>query len=288
MLLSHSAKINWNSRIKNHYTELGYEFTKMGDPLVVDVAHLTKGSSADVDVECDYCGKVYQKKWHKYLIENEKSLIHTDCCYDCKTKKAEASILRRYGVPNVFQVGSVKEKIKETNLEKYGCENPFSSEEIKRKIKETNLERYGFECAIRNPDVQRKSANTSLERYGVEYYVQKYHFRGDLSPKWKGGVTYHRVERATYEYRDWRRRVYSRDSYTCQCCGSKNGDSKTVYLNAHHIKNWLDYPDERYNVNNGITLCKECHMLFHSLYGKRNNNETQIKEFLLNKGKKIC
>ena len=52
----------------------------------------------------------------------------------------------------------------------------------------------------------------------------------------------------------WRMSVYERDSYKCQCCGNVGGE-----LNAHHILSWADYPKERYDVNNGITLCKECH-----------------------------
>jgi len=53
----------------------------------------------------------------------------------------------------------------------------------------------------------------------------------------------------------WRTAVYKRDKYTCQECGQVGH-----VLNAHHIKDWLSYPELRYNVNNGITLCKKCHM----------------------------
>ncbi len=52
----------------------------------------------------------------------------------------------------------------------------------------------------------------------------------------------------------WRMSVFERDNYKCQCCGSVGGE-----LNAHHILSWADYPAKRCDVDNGITLCSECH-----------------------------
>lgn len=52
----------------------------------------------------------------------------------------------------------------------------------------------------------------------------------------------------------WRRRVYERDDYTCQGCFVRG-----VKLQAHHIKSWANFPDLRYEVSNGLTLCIECH-----------------------------
>jgi len=63
------------------------------------------------------------------------------------------------------------------------------------------------------------------------------------------------------EYRDWREAVFTRDNWTCQKCGVRSKKGKTVYLEAHHIKSWVEYPKLRYEVNNGVTLCYECHLL---------------------------
>jgi len=53
---------------------------------------------------------------------------------------------------------------------------------------------------------------------------------------------------------EWRKKIYERDNYTCQYCGLRG-----VYLEAHHIKSWKFYPKERHKLNNGLTLCLECH-----------------------------
>ena len=60
------------------------------------------------------------------------------------------------------------------------------------------------------------------------------------------------------EYREWRTAVFERDGYTCQNCGQKGGK-----LNAHHMKPFALYPELRLDVDNGITLCKECHAMAH-------------------------
>lgn len=64
--------------------------------------------------------------------------------------------------------------------------------------------------------------------------------------------------RNSKEYKEWRTAVYERDKYTCQKCGKVGG-----VLNAHHIKPFSRYPDQRLNIENGITLCKGCHKLAH-------------------------
>ncbi|KKK50354.1 hypothetical protein LCGC14_3125850, partial [marine sediment metagenome] len=78
---------------------------------------------------------------------------------------------------------------------------------------------------------------------------------GELCSSWKGGITDEREkERKTPEYKEWRFMVYGRDNYTCQMCSERG-----VYLHAHHIRKFAEYPMLRLAVFNGITLCRKCH-----------------------------
>lgn len=80
--------------------------------------------------------------------------------------------------------------------------------------------------------------------------------RGENSHLWKGGVTsIHRALRTSLEYKLWRRAVYERDNYTCVWCGDKTSGN----LEADHIKRFADYPELRFAIDNGRTLCKKCH-----------------------------
>lgn len=288
MLISQTVQLTWNPRIKRYYIDLGYTYTKMKDKFTVKVSDLTNSSNVIVDVKCDYCQKPYKKYWYHYKIENEKEIIHKDCCNECKQHKIQETAIAKYGVNTVFKLQNVKSKIANTNLNIYGVENPFASNEIKQKIVDTNIKRYGVPYPIQNEKVLQKTIKTCREKYGVDYYIETQRFSGENSPVWKGGIAKERNERLTYDYQKWRNAVFKRDYYTCQKCKNKNGNGETIYLNAHHIKNWKDNPDDRYDESNGITLCQNCHNEFHSLYGKKNNTEKQLESFLKNNGKKVC
>lgn len=103
--------------------------------------------------------------------------------------------------------------------------------------------------------------------------ISKSHLK-EKAYNWKGDNAT-RIERKTLmshmDYRIWRLSIFNRDNFTCQNCGKRN-----TYLQAHHIKPWSLYPNLRYDINNGITLCKECHKLTDSYCGKIHNYK--IKE----------
>jgi len=146
------------------------------------------------------CSEECRRSWAE-LPENIEARINA-------SKKA---VKEKFGVDNVFQLDSIKEKSKETKLEKYGDENycnreqqnktlyekygvnyfnelnsklankfeekygvshPLKLKEFKEKLKETTFEKYGVENVSQNHDVKNKKKETIKERFGVDNISQ--------------------------------------------------------------------------------------------------------------------
>ena len=83
---------------------------------------------------------------------------------------------------------------------------------------------------------------------------------GKNHPNWQGGKTPKNLRiRNSIKFKEWRSEVFRRDRWVCQKCENKNGSK----INAHHIKPFARYPELRFEIKNGITLCIECHKLEH-------------------------
>lgn len=64
-------------------------------------------------------------------------------------------------------------------------------------------------------------------------------------------------ERKKCKYRLWRMNVLDRDNHTCQFCGKENSRI------AHHVKSFSEFKDDRFNIENGKTVCVPCHKNIH-------------------------
>ena len=83
----------------------------------------------------------------------------------------------------------------------------------------------------------------------------KLEMRGKKHWNWQGGKrTLRRQAMSRVEYKDWRRQCMKRDDFTCQECGQYSG-----LLQVDHIKPWALFPELRYILSNGRTLCLKCH-----------------------------
>lgn len=78
--------------------------------------------------------------------------------------------------------------------------------------------------------------------------------RGENHPNWqpdRSKVSMRDKVKTYNPYKKWREDVLGRDNHVCKMF---NKDCKGR-LEIHHILNWKDYPELRYDINNGITLC---------------------------------
>ena len=81
---------------------------------------------------------------------------------------------------------------------------------------------------------------------------------GERATAWKGGLTRAILSiRGRKQYRVWRAAVLARDGNKCTKCDA------TDNLHAHHIKSFDKFPELRYDVSNGLTVCDNCHSKIH-------------------------
>lgn len=123
--------------------------------------------------------------------------------------------------------------------------------------------------------IERKHHFCSHKCYSLWKSVD---YKGVNNPRWNPNKTQEEREigRNTPENYQWRNEIYKRDCWTCQITGRKGGN-----LVAHHFYSYADYPELRTDVNNGITLTKEIHKIFHDTYGYKHNTKEQFDEFVI-------
>lgn len=201
-------------------------------------------------------------------------------CVDCGTPLSERRSKRC--VPCYLKN---KEKVSRQNNPTYRPNNKCDN--CGKKVTDAST-RICMECIRSNKEVYYcKGCNTPWPPHRaktVTGYCKKC-YTGERTRRWNPNLTPDQRangKRAINpEYRDWKIQVHIKDDHTCLKCKKKGGRG----IVAHHIHNWDRYPDLRYDVQNGATLCKKCHRRFHNLFGNRHNTRQQFEDFITSKVK---
>ena len=100
------------------------------------------------------------------------------------------------------------------------------------------------------------------KRYKLSHIKKSPNIVGEKNYQWKGGITPLNAKiRTSPEYRVWRQAVFERDNWACVLCSAHTGTGHRVILHADHILPFATYPELRFDVSNGRTLCRSCHMM---------------------------
>lgn len=131
----------------------------------------------------------------------------------------------------------------------------------------------------KRPDITGK-LNPNWKKFGREH------------PKWTDVKLrpFYKSIRQLFKYNDWRKSVFNRDKFTCTICGISK-----VYVEAdHHPKRFIDIVrdndvqditdamncKELWDISNGRTLCKPCHLKTLT-WGTKKNCKNKLKNGLI-------
>lgn len=125
---------------------------------------------------------------------------------------------------------------------------------------------------IEHLSLRKKGKSPSM---AIRIALSAYH-QGVALNEWTGFITSeNNLVRRRQAYADWRSAVFARDDFTCALCEKRGGR-----LNAHHIKKFATNPHLRHVIDNGITLCVDCH---NQIKGKEERYEAHFADLVQNK-----
>ncbi len=178
---------------------------------------------------------------------------------------------KKYSLEYCKKLSSIHKKLRH----KPPIFNKSHTKESREKIRQTILaKRDAKKCLVclKIFRVPRSSSKKYCSR-NCYYEICKGRYLAEKSPLWQGGITPINMKiRNSKEYKDWRIRVFRRDDYTCQECGSRG-----MTLHADHIKPFAYYPELRLVIENGRTLCVPCHKKTDTFAGRAKSDFLQAK-----------
>ena len=199
---------------------------------------------------CDYV-HTYSCMYYKQLAEKKNSK-----CRGCRKRKfwlPEGQDLTREcsgcGKVQTYKTPELWWKAENRDIQCRRCARlnkcPPHNEETRRKISEATKKHWEAGTGQASEASCQKRAKTHKERWGSVMYTPA------IDEDAQG--------------RKWAMWCISRDNFQCQKCGVARGDAK---LQVHHIKPKAQFPDLRFDYDNGITLCLEHHAEAHRELGQ--------------------
>lgn len=98
--------------------------------------------------------------------------------------------------------------------------------------------------------------------------------RGQAHPRWNPELADEDRKYARCpEHQAWSKQVLRRDKWRCVACGV--GGS----VHAHHLRSYRLHPEIRSDLNNGATVCPDCHRAYHSHVGRSDFTRESFFQF---------
>ena len=116
--------------------------------------------------------------------------------------------------------------------------------------------------------VLNKNTKLKMSASNRSARLKEKNWQKEKNPSWKGGKTSEiMLLRTSIEYKLWRLSVFKRDNFRCIWCNSNKR------IEADHIKPFAYFPELRFAIDNGRTLCHKCHKTTQTYLNKGRQHE---------------
>lgn len=201
------------------------------------------------DTYCKICKTAQVKKSY----EKRREKILEKCAEKRKGPQGaalrEAERIRYWSGYRDYKI-EYKREYRKNNKDKIKKHNLAQRKIYYNKYKEDNAKK----CPVINCDTLvyffHKNSTGLCAKHAI---IKSYH--PDLSLDELGSFVSFNDDRV--KLRKWGKEIKKRDNLMCQICYTSNN------LHAHHIKPKSLFPDLAYDIDNGITLCDNCHYEVH-------------------------
>lgn len=127
-----------------------------------------------------------------------------------------------------------------------------------------NKHNFKTRCSFCKNNISVLNSKKHWKKHYCSDLCRKKDFKGINNPHYiqnrtKLKTPFQKLRRSSLSFKNWRNSIFERDDYTCLNCNQKSRKNRHLNIQAHHIKPFSKYPDLMFDINNGITLCEDCH-----------------------------
>ena len=203
-------------------------------------------SNKKVICYCDKCGKERNIKYYAY----------SDLCHECANGDPVKKEKKSVDTLNYYSHQENRDNAGRLSREYYSHqENRDNTGMLSREYWSHQENRDAQSERLLNSDSRKSLAIKQSQdpEFGKRVSVGHQHIPYE---EWEDFI-YNQVDKRALspEVKQWRSDIFERDDYTCQICYQRG-----CCLNVHHIRKWSEYPELRCDIDNGITLCLDCHI----------------------------
>jgi len=207
-----------------------------------------------------------KEKIQQYRIDNKEKIAKLKHDWKVNHKEEVSEYNKQYRLNNPDKMkekedryrNKHRDELNRKGRERYHNNRDSRLDQVKKYASKHKKEKQEYDRKYRIDNIEKRKIQD--KEYGKNHPEVRLRNNIKSVSKIMDKVGYTNTTEYNFALLSWSKSVKKRDNNTCKICGGV-GDI------AHHIEYKCRKPELSLDINNGVTLCSECHKDFHSLNG---------------------